>query len=125
MGGGAVVAEDDETVCLNMLEVKSGRVVVPGEEGGDQAAGEAGTEMMVGGTPAEAPLEEVEVVTVEIEIRVPIEIRVEAVGMALEGGEVGKAGGGTTTEVGIEGVAPAVDLLRGFSIATKLANSNT
>ena len=119
MGGGAVVADDDGTVCLNMLEVKSGRVVVPGEEGGDQAAGEAGTEMMVGGTPAEAPLEEVEVVTVEIEIRVPIEIRVEAVGMALEGGEVGKEGGGTTIEVVIEGVAPAVDLLRGFSIATK------
>ena len=120
-----VVEEDDETVCLNMLEVKSGRVVVRGEEGEDQAAGEAGTVTMLGVTPAETPLAGVEVVTVEIETKVPIEIRVEAVGMALEGGEVGKAGGGTTTEVGIEGVAPAVDLLRGFSIATKLANSNT
>ena len=119
-----VVEEDDETVCLNKSEAKIDLGEARAEEGGDQAAEEAAKDTK-GEVTEKTPLEGAEVVTIEMKTRMVAAIRVEVVEMALEREEVGKVEAEATTEVAIEAVDPVVNKLKGFNIATKLANSST
>ena len=120
-----MVEEDDETVCLNTSEAKIDRGEARAEEGGDRAAEGAAKETKDEVTLEKMPLAGVDVVTIDMKTRVVAAIRGEVVEMALEREEVGKAEAEVTTEVAIEAVDPVVNMLKGFNIATKLANSST